>query len=68
VFSMARNGIPYEHSRLKGSTIRSSVLVISYENEELRSELAGHDAEWEPEKLEERAAVEDYRYWADRKE
>jgi len=68
VFSMARDGISYQRSRLKGSTIRSSVLVISYENEELRSELAGHDTEWEAEKLEEMAAVEDYHYWADRKE
>ena len=68
VFSMARDVIPYRRSRLKSSTIRSSILVKSYENEELRSELAGHDSEQEAGKLEEMAAVEDYRYWADRKE
>jgi len=36
VFSMARDVIPYRRSRLKSSTIRSSMLVKSYENEELR--------------------------------
>jgi len=44
------------------------MLVKSYKKEELRSELGGHDSEWEAEKLEEMAAAEDYRYWADRKE
>jgi len=44
------------------------MLVKSYENEELRRELAGHDSEWEAEKLEEMAAAEDYRFWADKKE
>jgi len=44
------------------------MLVESYENEELRRELAGHDSEQEAEKLEEMAAAEDYRYWADKKE
>ena len=38
VFSMARDVIPYQRSRLKSSTIRSSMLVKSYENEELRRE------------------------------
>jgi len=68
VFSMARDVIPYQRSGLKSSTIRSSMLVKSYQNEELRRELAGHDSERESEKLKELAAVEDYRYWADRKE
>ena len=68
VFSMARDVIPYRHSRLKSSTIRSSMLVKSYKNEELQRELAGHDSEREAEQLGEMAAVEDYRYWADRKE
>jgi len=68
VFSMARDVIPYRRSRLKSSTIRSSMLVKSYENEELRRELAGHDSAREAEKREEMAAAEDYRYWADRKE
>ena len=68
VFSMARDVIPYRRSGLKSSTIRSSMLVKSYENEELRRELAGHDSEREAEKLEEMAAAEDYRYWVDRKE
>jgi len=68
VFSMARDVIPYRRSRLKSSTIRSSMLVKSYENEELQRELAGHDSEWEAKKLKEMAAAEDYRYWADRKE
>ena len=36
VFTMARDVIPYRCSRLKSSTIRSSMLVKSYENEELR--------------------------------
>jgi len=67
VFSMARDVIPYRSSRLKSSTIRSSMLVKSYENEELRTELAGHDSEPEGEKLREMAAAEDYRCWADRK-
>ena len=44
------------------------MLVKSYKNEELRRELAGHDSEREAEKLEEMAAVEDYRCWADRNE
>jgi len=44
------------------------MLVKSYENKELRRELAGHDSEREAEKLEEMAAAEDYGYWADRKE
>jgi len=44
------------------------MLVKSYENEELRRELAGHDSEREAEKLEKMAAAEDYRYWADSKE
>jgi len=35
VFSMTRDVIPYRRSRLKSSTIRSSMLVKSYENEEL---------------------------------
>ena len=52
VFSMARDVILYRRSRLKSSTIRSSMLVKSYENEELRRELAGHDSEREAEKLE----------------
>jgi len=68
VFSMARDVIPYRRSRLKSSTIRSSMLVKSYENEELLRQLAGHDSEREAEKLEEMAAAEDYRYWANRKE
>jgi len=68
VFSMARDVIPYRRSLLKSSTIRSSMLLKSYENEELRRELAGHDSEREVEKLEEMAAREDYRYWADGKE
>jgi len=68
VFGMARDVIPYRCSRLKSSTIRSSRLVKFYEKEELRSELAGHNSEQEAEKLEEMAAAEDYRYWADRKE
>ena len=65
---MARDVIPNRHSRLKTSTIRSSMLVKSYENEELRRELAGHDSEREAEKLEEITAAEDYRYWAEGKE
>jgi len=44
------------------------MLVKSYKYEELRRELAGHDSEQEAEKLEDKAAAEDYRYWADRKE
>jgi len=68
VFSMARDVIPYRRSRLKSSTIRSSMLVKSYENEELQRELEGHNSEREGEKLEEMAAAEDYCYWADRKE
>jgi len=36
VFSMARDVIPYRRSRVKSSTIRSSMLVKSYDNEELR--------------------------------
>jgi len=68
VFSMARDVIRYRRSRLKSSTIRSSMLVKSYENEELRRELAGYDSQREAEKLAEMAAVEDYHYWADRKE
>jgi len=35
VFSMARDVIPYRRSRLKSSTIQSSMLVKSYENDEL---------------------------------
>jgi len=42
--------------------------VKSYENEELRRELAGHDCEREAEKLDEMAAAEYYFYWDDRKE
>jgi len=61
VFSMARDVIPYRRSGLKSPTIRSSMLVKSYENEELRRELADHDSEREAEKLEEMAAAEDYR-------
>jgi len=68
VFSMARDVIAYRRSRLKSSTIRSSMLVKSYKNKELRRGLAGHDSEGEVEKLEEMAAAEDYRYCADRKE
>jgi len=67
VFSMARDVIPYRRSRLQSSTIRSSMLVKSDENEELRRGLAGHHSEREGEKLEEMAATEDYCYWADRK-
>jgi len=67
VFSMARDVIPYRGLRLRSSTIRFSMLVKSYENEELRRELAGHDSEREAEKVEEMAATEDYRYSADRK-
>ena len=44
------------------------MLVKSYENQELRRELAGDNSEREAEKLEEMAAAEDYCYWADRKE
>jgi len=65
---MARDVISYQHSRLKSSTIRSSILVESYKNEELRREPAGHDSEQEVEKLEEMAAAEDYCYWANKKE
>jgi len=68
VFSMARDVIAYRRSRHKSSTIRSSILVKCYENEESRRELAGHDSEREAEKLEEMAAAEVYCYWADRKE
>ena len=59
---MARDVIPYRRSRLKRSTIRSSMLVKSYGNAELRRELAGPDREREAEKLEEIAAAEDHRY------
>jgi len=68
VFSIARDVILDRRSRLKRSTIRSAMLVQSYENEELRGELAGQDSKGKARKLEEMAAVEDYRYWADRKE
>jgi len=68
VFSMGRDVISYRRSRLKSSSIQSSMLVQSYENKELRRDLAGHDTERESEKLEEMAAAEDYDYWADRKE
>jgi len=68
VFSLARDVIPYQRSRLKSSTIRSSMLVKSYQNEELRRELAGYDSEREAEKVEEMAAAEDYGYWADGEE
>ena len=64
---MARNVIPYRRSRLKSSTIRASMLVKSYEHEELRRELANYDDEREAERLEEMATVEDYLFWADRK-
>jgi len=65
---MPRDVIPYQRSRLKSSTIRHSMLVKSYENEELPRGLAGHDSEQEAEQLEEIAAAQDYRYWAERKE
>ena len=68
VFSMARDVIPYRRSRLKSSTIRASMLVKSHQQEELRRELADHDSEREAAKLEELAAVEDFRSWADRGE
>lgn len=68
VFSMARDVIPYRRSRLKSSTIRASMLVKSYEKEELRHELATHDSEREAERLEEMAAVEDYHFSAVRNE
>ena len=67
VFSMARDVIRYRCSRLKSSTIRASMLVKSYEHEELRRELANHDGKREAERLEEMAAFEDYRFLADRK-
>ena len=67
VFRMARDVIPYRRSSLKSSTIRSSMLVKSYENEELRRELARHHSEREAEQLAEMAPAEDYHYWADRK-
>jgi len=44
VFSMARHVIPYQNSRLKISTFRSSMLMKSYENEELQRVLAGNDS------------------------
>ena len=68
VFSIARDVIPYRRSLLKSSTIRSSMLVKSYENKELRRGLAGHDSEREAEKPAAMASVEDYCYWADSKE
>jgi len=68
VFSMARDVIPYQCSQLKSITIWSSILEKSYENAELRTELAGHDSELEAEKLEEMTAAEDYHYCTDRKE
>jgi len=68
LFSMAGDVIRYRRSQLKSSTIRCSMLVKSYENEELRGELAGHDSALEAEKQEEMAAAEDYGYWAHRKE
>jgi len=40
VFSMASDVFPYRRSRLKSSPIRYSILVKSYENKELRTELA----------------------------
>jgi len=68
VFSIARDRSPYRRSRRESSTIRSGILVKSYENEELQRELAGHDTEREAGKLDEMAAVEHYRYWTDQKE
>jgi hypothetical protein len=68
VFSMARDVVPYRRSRLKSSTIRASMLVKSYEHEELRRELANYDSEREAARLEEMASIEDYRGWADRQE
>ena len=68
VFSIARDRSPYRRSGRESSTIRSGILVKSYENEELRRELAGHDTEREAGKLDEMAAVEHYRYWTDQKE
>ena len=59
VFRMTRDVIPYRRSWLKSSTIRASMLVKSYEKEELRHELATHDSEREAERLEEMAVVED---------
>jgi len=59
VFSMARDVIPCLRSGLTSSTISSSMLLKSYQNEELRRELAGHDSEQEAKKLEEVLAVED---------
>jgi hypothetical protein len=68
VFSMARDVVPYRRSRLKSSTIRASMLVKSYEHEELRRELVNYDSEREAARLEEMATIEDYRGWADRQE
>jgi len=44
------------------------MIVKSYEHEELRQELANYNSEWEAALLEEMAAIEDYRGWADRQE
>jgi hypothetical protein len=68
VFSIARDVIPYRRSRRKSSTIRSSMLVKSYENDELQRVPEGHHSQREAEKLAVMAAVEDYHCWADRKE
>jgi len=44
------------------------MLVKSHENEELRRKRAGDNNEPEADKRKEMAALEDYRYWAHRKE
>jgi len=68
VFSMARDVIPYRRSRWKSSTSRGSMLVKSYEHEELRRGLANHNVETEAKRLEEMAMMDDYRFSADGKE
>jgi len=65
---MARDVIPYRRSRLKIRTIRASILVKCYEDEEFWRELVSHDSKPEAKKLEEILTLDDYRSWAERKD
>lgn len=61
VFSMGRDVIPYRRNRLESKSIRATMIVKSYLREELKMDIAGLDPDAEKIRLQDLAALFDYK-------
>lgn len=61
VFSMGRDVIPYRRNRLESKSIRATMIVKSYFQEELRRDISGLDPDVEMIRLQDLSALVDYK-------